>query len=91
MKEKKKKEAVEKLQEKERQVSITAKLFHNATHLWTKLEEDQKVQKWDKEEERINATIKDLSQMKKTMSITENVKGAQDMKKLQGEVTIAQT
>jgi hypothetical protein len=47
-----------------------------------KLEEDQQVQRWDKEEERISADIQDLKQRHKTMSITERVKGVQDMKKL---------
>jgi hypothetical protein len=51
-------------------------LFENATQLWTKLEEDQKVQKWDKEEERISTAIQDLKQRQKTMSITERIKGA---------------
>jgi predicted nucleic acid-binding Zn-ribbon protein len=55
-----------------------------------KLEEDQQVQQWDKEEERISATIQDLKQRQKTMSIMERVKGAQDMKKLQAELTTAQ-
>jgi hypothetical protein len=40
-----------------------------------KLEEDQQVQKWDKEEERINAAIQELKQRQKTMPITERVKG----------------
>jgi hypothetical protein len=51
-------------------------LFEKATQLWTKLEEDQQVQQWDQEEERISATIQDLKQRQKTMSITERVKGA---------------
>jgi hypothetical protein len=58
-------------------------LFENAAQLWTKLEEDQKIQKWDKKEERISAVIQDLKQRQKPMSITECVKLAQDMKKLQ--------
>jgi hypothetical protein len=49
-----------KLQEIEQQVSTTTDLFDKATQLWTKLEEDQQVQKWDKEEERINAVIQEL-------------------------------
>jgi hypothetical protein len=57
-------------------------LFENAEQLWTKLEEDQKVQKWDKEEERIRAAIQDLKQRKKTMTITERIKGTHDLKKL---------
>jgi hypothetical protein len=35
-------------------------MFDKATQVWTKLEEDQQVQKWDKEEERINAVIQEL-------------------------------
>jgi cell fate (sporulation/competence/biofilm development) regulator YmcA (YheA/YmcA/DUF963 family) len=46
------------LQEIEQQVSTTTDLFDKATQLWTSLEEDQQVQQWDKEEERINAAIK---------------------------------
>jgi predicted nucleic acid-binding Zn-ribbon protein len=56
-----------------------------------KLEEDQQVQQWDQEEERISATIQDLKQRQKTMSIMERVKGAQDMKKLQAELIVVQT
>jgi hypothetical protein len=57
-------------------------LFDKASQLLTKLEEDKQVQRWDKEEERISTSIKDLKQRQKTMPITEHVKGAQDMKKL---------
>jgi hypothetical protein len=91
VKEKRKQEAVAQLQEIEQQVSTTTDLFDQATQLWTKLEEDQQVQRWDKEEERINAVIQDLKQRQKTMAITERVKGVQDMKKLQAELTTAQT
>ena len=45
------------LQELGKQVSTTADLLDKATQLWTRLEEDPQVQHWDKEEERINATI----------------------------------
>jgi hypothetical protein len=54
-------------------------------------EEDHHVQKWDKEEERINVAIQELKQRQKTMKITECVKGARDMKKLQKDITTAQT
>jgi GTPase SAR1 family protein len=60
----------------ERQVCAAADLFDKATQLWKKLEEDKQVHQWDQEEEKINATIQDLKQRKKTMSITEHVKGA---------------
>jgi hypothetical protein len=91
VREQRKQEATEQLQEIERQVHAVGDLFDKATQLWTKLEEDQQVQQWDQEEERISTTIQDLKQKQKTMSITEHVKGAQDMKKLQAELTTAQT
>jgi hypothetical protein len=55
------------------------------------LEEDEQVQQWDQEEGKISATIQDLKQRQKTMSITEHLKGAQDMKKMQAELIAAQT
>jgi predicted nucleic acid-binding Zn-ribbon protein len=70
---------------------VVTDLFEKAAQLWTKLEEDQQVQQWDREGERISATIQDLKQRQKTMSIMERVKRAQDMKKLQAELTVAQT
>jgi hypothetical protein len=50
-------------------------LLYKAAHLWTKLEDDQQFQRWDKEEEMITATIQDLKQGKKTKPIIEHVKG----------------
>jgi hypothetical protein len=41
---------------------MAADLFDKAAQLWTRLEEDPQVQHWDKEEERINATIQELKQ-----------------------------
>jgi hypothetical protein len=70
MKEKRKEDTVEQLQEIEQHVSTITEFFDQATQLWKKLEEDQQVQKWDKEEERINAMIQDLKQRKKIMDIT---------------------
>jgi hypothetical protein len=66
-------------------------LFDREVQLWTKLEEDQQVQQWDQEEEKISATIQDLKQRQKTMKIIEHLKGVQDMKKLQEELIAAQT
>jgi hypothetical protein len=37
-------------------------LFDRTTQIWTILEEDEKVQQWDQEEERINASIQELKQ-----------------------------
>ena len=48
------------LQELEKQVSMVANLLDKAVQLWTRMEEDPKFQHWDKEEERINATIQEL-------------------------------
>jgi hypothetical protein len=47
------------------------------------LEEDPQVQRWDKEEERINAAIQELKQRQKTIPIPERVKGMQEMKNMQ--------
>jgi hypothetical protein len=49
------------------------------------------IQRWDKEEERINATIQELKHRKKTIPIPEQVKGMQDMKKMQVEIITVQT
>jgi hypothetical protein len=91
VKEKRKQEATTQLQEIEQQVSTTAELFDKATQLWTRLEEDPQVQRWDKEEERINAVIQELKQRQKTIPIPERVKGMQEMKKMQAELITAQT
>jgi len=55
------------------------------------LEEDPQVQRWDKEEERINAVIQELKQKQKTIPIPEQVKGTWEMKKLHAELITAQT
>jgi hypothetical protein len=44
----------------EKQVNTATGLFDRAAHLWTTLEEDEQVQQWDQEEERISASIQDL-------------------------------
>jgi C4-dicarboxylate-specific signal transduction histidine kinase len=58
-----------KIQEMEKQVSTVADLLEKVAQLWTRLEEDPQVQRWDKEEERINATIQELKQRKNTTPI----------------------
>jgi hypothetical protein len=75
----------------ERQVSATIDLFDRVVKLWTKLEEDQQVQHWDQEEEKISVSIQDLKQRHKMMKITEHLKGVHDMKKLQVELIARQT
>jgi hypothetical protein len=91
VKEQRKQEAVRQMDEMERQVNAVVDLFDREAQLWTKLEEDQQVQHWDQEEEKISATIQDLKQRQKMMKITEHLKGMQDMKKLQAELVVAQT
>jgi hypothetical protein len=79
------------IQEMEKQVSTTADLLDKAAQLWTRLEEDPQVQRWDKEEERINAVIQELKQRQNTIPIPECVKGMQELKKMQAELITAQT
>jgi polyhydroxyalkanoate synthesis regulator protein len=71
VKEKRKQEAKAQLQEMEHQVSKAVELLDKATQLWTRLEEDPQVQHWDKEEERIKATIQELKQRQNTIPIPE--------------------
>jgi cell fate (sporulation/competence/biofilm development) regulator YmcA (YheA/YmcA/DUF963 family) len=59
----------------EQHVNASTNLFDKATQLWMKLEEDQQVQWWEKEEERISAAIQDLKKRQKTMSIMDHIKG----------------
>jgi hypothetical protein len=91
VKEQRKQEATGKMEEMELQVNAIVDLFDRETQLWIKLEEDQQVQQWDQEEERISATIEDLKQRQKMMQITEHLKGVKDMKNLQAELIASQT
>jgi predicted nucleic acid-binding Zn-ribbon protein len=65
-------------------------LFDRTAQLWTMLEEDDRVQQLDQQEEVINTAIQELKQRKNSMSITERVKGMQEMKTLQAELKTAQ-
>jgi hypothetical protein len=75
----------------EKEAREVEELFDRAAQIWTILEEDEKVQQWDQEEETINTSIQELKKRQKTMSITECLKGTQDMKKLQTELKTTQT
>jgi hypothetical protein len=90
VKEQRKQEAASQIDEMEKQISAATGLFDRAVQLWTTLEEDEQVQQWDQEEGKVSATIQDLKKRQKTMSITEHLKGTQDMKKLQAELKAAQ-
>jgi hypothetical protein len=70
---------------------MATNLLDKVLQLWTRLEEDPQVQHWDKEEERINATIQELKQRQKTIPIPERVKGMQELKKIHAELITAQT
>jgi hypothetical protein len=54
--------------------------------IWTSLEEDEKVQQLDQQEEKVNTAMQDLKLRQKAMSITEILKGMQEMKNLQMEL-----
>jgi hypothetical protein len=59
--------------------------------IWTSLEEDEKFQQLDQQEEQVNAAMQDLKHRQKAMSITERLKGTQEMKNMQMELKTAQT
>jgi hypothetical protein len=86
VREQKKQKDTFKLGDMEKQVGAITKWFDRPTKLWKTLEEDEQVQQWDKEEERVSASIQDLKQRQKTMSITERLQCTQDMKKLQSQL-----
>jgi plasmid maintenance system antidote protein VapI len=67
----------------EKEAKKVTKLFDRTVQLWMTLEEDDKVQQLDQQEEEINTAIQELKQEQKAMSITERLKGAQEMKTLQ--------
>jgi len=46
----------------EKEARKVKELFDETTQIWTILEEDEKVQQWDQEEERISAAIQELKQ-----------------------------
>jgi hypothetical protein len=52
------------LEKMEKQVNTIVRLFDRASQIWTTLEDDQQVQQWDYEEERIITTIEDLKKRK---------------------------
>jgi hypothetical protein len=59
--------------------------------LWTRLEEEPQVQRWGKEDKRINEVIQELKQIQNTIPIPERIKGMQELKKTQAELITAQT
>jgi ABC-type Mn2+/Zn2+ transport system ATPase subunit len=59
----------------EKEAREVAELLDRTAHIWTILEEDEKVQQLDQQEEKINDAIHELKQRQKTMIITEHLKG----------------
>jgi uncharacterized protein YdcH (DUF465 family) len=67
---------VEVMQKEDERVT---QLFNKTAQLWTMLEEDDMIQQLDQQEEGINNTIQEMKKRENSMSITECVKGAQEM------------
>ena len=67
----------------QKEAEKVTQLFDKTAQLWTMLEEDDRVQKLDQEEEEINTTIQEIKLRQKSMSITEWLKGAQEMRTMQ--------
>jgi hypothetical protein len=44
----------------EKEAREVIEMFEKITQIWTVLEEDEKVQQWDQQEEKISASIQDL-------------------------------
>jgi hypothetical protein len=61
-------------------------LYNKSAQLWTNLQEDGKLQELDQKEEGINTVMQELKQKKKTMTIPDRLKSAQEMKNLQAEL-----
>jgi DNA repair exonuclease SbcCD ATPase subunit len=74
----------------EKEAKKVTQLFDRTAQLWTTLEEDDRVQQLDQQEEEINTAIQELKQQQNSMSITERLKGTQEMKTLQTELKTAQ-
>ena len=60
VREQRKQEETLQLAELEKHVSLEEELFDRVVHLWTTLEKEDQVQRWDQEEERLNTTIQEL-------------------------------
>jgi hypothetical protein len=52
-------------------------------HIWTSLEEDEKIQQLEQREEKLNVVVQDLKKRQKTMDISLRMKVVQELKNLQ--------
>jgi hypothetical protein len=72
------------------EVKEVAELYNKIEHIWTGLEEDEKIQQLEKREEKINVVLQDLNKRHKTMDISLRMKVVQKRKNLQAKVNIVQ-
>jgi hypothetical protein len=63
-----------------------AELYNSTMQMWTKLQEDEKIQELDQKEGNINTAVQDLKHKHKNMAILDRMKSAQEMKNLQAEL-----
>jgi hypothetical protein len=61
-------------------------LYDRTVHIWTSLEEDERIQQLDQRQEKVTTKVHDLKQRQKAMAILERMKSAQEMKNLQEEL-----
>jgi hypothetical protein len=60
-------------------------LLEQSGQLWTQVQEDGSLQELQGKEDRVHASMEDLKQRQKTMSLPENIKTTAEMKSLQSE------
>jgi hypothetical protein len=67
-----------------------AELYNRTAHIWTSLEEDEKIQQLEQREENLNVAVQDLKKRQKTMDISLRMKATEELKNLQAEVKTVQ-
>jgi hypothetical protein len=53
------------------EVKEIKELYERTTQIWTSLTEDERIQKLDQREEKMNVVVQDLKQRQKTIPISE--------------------
>jgi hypothetical protein len=56
------------------EVKEVAELYDRTAHIWTSLEEDEKIQQLEQREEKLNIVVQDLKKRQKTMDISLRLK-----------------
>jgi hypothetical protein len=72
------------------EVKEITELYERTTQIWTSLAEDERIQKLEQREEKLNVAVQDLKQRQKTMAISLRLRVMQEMKNLQAEVKTIQ-